>query len=171
MRIPIQERKWIRIHADPDPQPWFWLGMHRISGYFKSRMPEICYDLIPVPEIFSLLNANNVVIQMVPICISVRRKFLATENFFDRSEQVNKPKVRNYFRSPKPNFWRAHTRQSFHSRWPKYYFFFVKIGMKFPFTLKNKPRNTNLKFYFYTVPVPFLTPKKVGIVTAKPFPD
>ena len=105
---------------------------------------------------------------MVPICISVRRKFLATENFFDRSEQVNKPKVRYYFRSPKPNFWRARV---FTPGGLNIIFFFVKIGKKFPFTFKNKPRNTNLKFDFYTVTVPFLTPKKVGFVAAKPFPD
>ena len=27
-------------------------------------------------------------------------------------------------------------------------FFFVKIGMKLPFTIKNKRKNTNLKFEF-----------------------
>ena len=30
----------------------------------------------------------------------------------------------------------------------KYKFFLVKIGLKLPFTIKNKLRNTNLKFEF-----------------------
>ena len=34
------------------------------------------------------------------------------------------------------------------SRGPKYNFFFLKIGIKLPFALKNNRRNTNLKFDF-----------------------
>ena len=34
------------------------------------------------------------------------------------------------------------------SRGLKYQYFFVKIGMKLPLTIKNKRRNTNLKFEF-----------------------
>ena len=46
----------------------------------------------------------------------------------------------------------AHARQRFqfskNYRGPKYKYLFVKIGMKLPFTLKNKRRKTNLKFEF-----------------------
>ena len=43
-----------------------------------------------------------------------------------------------------------------YSRGLKYKYFFVKIGMKLPFTIKNKRRNTILKFEYYFI----FTPKK-----------
>ena len=68
-------------------------------------------------------------------------------------------------RSPNPNFLHACRCMCVkvfifkNSRGPKYYYFFVKIGMKLSFTLKNKHRNTNLIFDF--LKVPFRTPQKV----------
>ena len=56
----------------------------------------------------------------------------------------------------------AHERQSFHfpsTRGLKYQYFFVKIGMKLPFTIKNKRRNTTLKFEFQNYFI--FTPEKV----------
>ena len=44
----------------------------------------------------------------------------------------------------------------------KYQYFFVKIGTKLPITIKNKRRNTNLKFEFQTIL--FLPPKKRVLV-------
>ena len=43
------------------------------------------------------------------------------------------------------------------SRGLKYQYIFVKIGMKLPFTIKNKPRNTIMKFEFQNY---FFTPQK-----------
>ena len=79
--------------------------------------------------------------------------------FFDRSEQVNKPKVRYDFSSPNPKF--GACVKVFipkNSRGPKYNFF-VKMGMKLPFTLKNKRQKKNLKLDF--LKLPFWTPEKV----------
>ena len=44
----------------------------------------------------------------------------------------------------------------------------MKIGKKLPFTLKNKHRNTNLKFDFFKVR--FLTPEKVRFLFLKKTP-
>ena len=66
-----------------------------------------------------------------------------------------------------------HARQSFNFQiipgGPKINIFFWKIGMKLPFTLKSKCRNTNLKFDFKKVPL--WTPKKVHFWFLKKIPQ
>ena len=73
------------------------------------------------------------------------------------------------FRSPNPKFWQAGARVSKfsflkNSRGLKYQYIFVKIGMKLPFTIKNKPRNTIMKFEFQNY---FFYPQKSAFLVSE----
>ena len=74
----------------------------------------------------------------------------SVEIFF-LSDRTKEPKVRYDFRSSiskfrcKPTF-KVFILKKFQGA--HILIFFVKFGMKLPFTLKNKHRNTNLKFDF-----------------------
>ena len=74
-------------------------------------------------------------------------------HFFYQTEQVKCPKVRYDFRSPNPKFW-CDVTQSIHFQkfqGTQILIFFVKIGLKLLFTLKNKRRKQirNLSFKNY----------------------
>ena len=99
--------------------------------------------------------------------------------FWIGQNRSSNQKVRYDFRSPIPKFRHthalrspSHARQSFHFK--KFQgaqiliFFFMKIGMELLFTLKNKHRNTNLKFDFLKVQH-FGTPKSAFLVQKNVF--